>query len=280
MMLALSTGTLHNYGLDRVFALAREAGFQGIEVIVDSRWDTRQSGYLDTLRKRHELPIVSLHAPFLPGIQGWNGDPVAGLKRTVQLAAALQVSVVVCHLPMRWHWISVDSSLLRRRLRTPLLWPRARSERTRLLAAARNLARPNVAVLWENMPASPFFGLRLGLYGPNRPNELARLGGLVLDTTHVGTWGWDLMQVYATLKPQVRHVHLSDYNGHEHLPPGQGHLPLAEFLRALAADGYAGAVVVESGPEQFSPADESQLLAALRNCVAFCQSNLQRDVVV
>ena len=67
-MLALSTGTLHNYGLDRVFALAREAGFQGIEVIVDARWDTRQRGYLDSLRQRHGLPIVSLHAPFLPGI--------------------------------------------------------------------------------------------------------------------------------------------------------------------------------------------------------------------
>ncbi|HOU23854.1 MAG TPA: sugar phosphate isomerase/epimerase [Anaerolineae bacterium] len=279
-MLALSTGTLHNYGLDRVFALAREAGFQGIEVIVDARWDTRQRGYLDSLRQRHGLPIVSLHAPFLPGIQGWNNDPVANLKNTVQLAADLQVGIVVCHVPMRWHWLSIDSSLLRRRVRAPILWPRWHSERARSLAAVRELARPNVAVLLENMPASLFLGIRYGLYAPNRLQELAKLGDLVLDTTHVGTWGWDLMEVYEQLKPRVRHVHLSDYNGHEHIPPGKGSLPLAAFLRALAIDGYGGSIVVESGPEHFSPNDEKQLVAGLKACVDYCQTHFRKEVVV
>ena len=279
-MLALSTGTLHNYGLDRVFALAREAGFEGIEVIVDSRWDSRQSTYLDTLRKRHNLPISSIHAPFLPGIQGWNGDPVAGLKKTVELAADLQVGIVVCHLPMRWHWISLESSLLRRRLRTPVIWPRAHSERARLFAAVKDLARPDVAILLENMPSYSSMGLPWGMYGPNRPEQLLTLGGLVLDTTHVGTWGWDLLQVYERLKPQVRHVHLSDYNGHEHLPPGKGHLPLAPFLHALAMEGYRGSIVVESGPEHFSPSDERKVLTALKDCASFCRTHLNKDVIV
>lgn len=279
-MLALSTGTLHNYGLDRVFALAREASFQGVEVIVDSRWDTRQSGYLESLRKRYDLPIVSLHAPFLPGIQGWNGDPVAGLKQTVQLAAILRVGIVVCHLPMRWHWLSLECSLLRRRIRSAVPWPRSRGESERLFAAVRDLTRPDVAILLENMPSSTFLGLRYGLYGPNRPEELARLGALVLDTTHVGTWGWDLMQVYHQLRPQVKHVHLSDFNGHEHLPPGKGHLPLAAFLQSLARDGFCGSIVVESGPEHVLASDEDQVLAALKRTYMFCHEHFRKDVVV
>jgi hypothetical protein len=48
-MLALSTGSLYTYGLDRVFGLAQKAGFDGIEVLVDGRWDTRQADYLDNV---------------------------------------------------------------------------------------------------------------------------------------------------------------------------------------------------------------------------------------
>ena len=42
MRFALSTGSLYTYGLDRVFALAAEVGFDGIEVLIDPRFDTRQ----------------------------------------------------------------------------------------------------------------------------------------------------------------------------------------------------------------------------------------------
>ena len=37
-----STGSLSPVGLDRVYGWAAEAGFDGIETMIDERWDTHQ----------------------------------------------------------------------------------------------------------------------------------------------------------------------------------------------------------------------------------------------
>lgn len=47
---------------------------------------------------------------------------------------------------------------------------------------------------------------------------------------------------------RVRHLHLSDSTstkGDEHLPPGQGTLPLRDLADAMVADGFDGQVVIE-----------------------------------
>ncbi len=48
-MIALSTGSLYTYGTARVFELAAEAGYDGIEILTDHRWDSRQPAYLRRL---------------------------------------------------------------------------------------------------------------------------------------------------------------------------------------------------------------------------------------
>ena len=40
-VIALSTGSLYNYGVARVFELAAQTGYDGIEMLVDHRWDSR-----------------------------------------------------------------------------------------------------------------------------------------------------------------------------------------------------------------------------------------------
>ena len=52
-MIALSTGSLYSYGTARVFELAARVGYDGVEVIVDHRWDTRQPAYLRRLVADH-----------------------------------------------------------------------------------------------------------------------------------------------------------------------------------------------------------------------------------
>ena len=41
-----STGSLYPFGLERVYAWATEAGFDGVEIMMDERWDTHQEEYL------------------------------------------------------------------------------------------------------------------------------------------------------------------------------------------------------------------------------------------
>jgi len=281
-MFVLSTGSLHNYGLERVFALARQVGFDGIEVIVDSRWDTRQAEYLRRVSANHGLPVASLHAPFVPDIQGWEQDPLLTLRRTVELAGALDVGIVVAHLPMRWHWLGVQSSLFRsRRLRLPLFWPQGRSYAQWMWQNRSDLScgADGVQVLIENMPAHRLLGVRLNLYEMNHPEALQSFAGLVLDTTHLGTWGADVLAVYERLKARIMHVHLSDYDGREHRPPGAGHLPLAQLLQRMATDGYRGYIVVETGPEHMGAGQDGEVERALRQALGFCRAHFRSAFV-
>ena len=59
-MIALSTGSLYTFGTARVFELAAQVGYDGIEVLVDHRPDTRDPAYLRRLSSEHGLPIVVL----------------------------------------------------------------------------------------------------------------------------------------------------------------------------------------------------------------------------
>jgi len=272
-VLALSSGSLHTYGLARVFALAAAAGFEAIEVLLDDRWDTRHAEYLRQLSRLHNIPISSLHDPFLLQVPGWPNDPVARIQRTADLACELGISTVVIHLPLRVRYVIVRGT------NRTLMLPISPSPNSRLrrwmqdgLPAFDGSSGPRICV--ENMPARRILGLRLNVHWWNTVAEWQRFPSLTLDTTHLGTWGLDIMDVYRRARARVRHVHLSNFNGREHRRLEDGHLPLADLLRALRSDGYEGHVVVELAPESLEAHDETQVLAHLKNQTAFCHERL------
>lgn len=275
-MFVLSTGSLHNYSIARVFALAREVGFDGIEVIVDLRWDTRQVDYLRSLSTAYDLPILSVHSPFITGIDGWEDDPIQSVQRSVQLAQAVGAHVVVAHLPYRWHWLMLSTSLLEPRYLFPLPVPRGQAYAQWLLNGMHHAGdADSVQIAVENMPARRTLGFRWNPYRFNSPQQLSCFVALVLDTTHLGTWGLDVVEVYERLKSRIVHVHLSDYDGREHRLPGHGRLRLAELLRRMAADGYKGLIVVETGPQALGAGDDEQVQRRLGEGLSFCRAHFQ-----
>jgi sugar phosphate isomerase/epimerase len=86
--------------------------------------------------------------------------------------------------------------------------------------------------------------------------------GMVLDTTHAGTAGEDLLRAQQIYDGRLVNVHLSDVGGRvplaklslarrqmgEHRLPGAGDLPLTALLASLAAEGYDGPVTLEVNP--------------------------------
>jgi sugar phosphate isomerase/epimerase len=92
-----STGSLHPFGLERVYPWATEAGYDGVEVMMDDRWDTHQSAYLDHLVEKHGVPIRAFHPPLYYG--AWNLGPQETLIRVAKLARIMEVPVVVAHPP-------------------------------------------------------------------------------------------------------------------------------------------------------------------------------------
>jgi len=275
-VIALSTGSLYSYGTARVFELAAEAGYDGIEVLVDHRWDGRQPDYLRRLSDNYGLPIVVVHSPFVVHVPDWPDDQLGRLRRTVELAQEVGAATIVTHLPFRlyaimghWHGYRPHRFFL------PLPLPR-REPYYHFLREGRVAeleAETGITIAVENMPSKQILGRRINGYWFNTPAELLRFPHLTLDTTHLGTWGLDPLVVYEQLRERVVHVHLSNFDGREHRSPPDGRLPLAELLRTLARDGYEGVVTVETAPDALDAADEPECLVALRRALAFCRDN-------
>jgi sugar phosphate isomerase/epimerase len=271
---ALSTGSLYTYGIARVFELAAQAGFDAIEVLADHRWDSRQPAYIQRLSRETGLPVAAVHSPFIIlDTPGWPSDPIGRLERSAALARELGAPVVVAHLPLRIRGISV--AMLGSHGRSMLLPIPLTGERDYLDFLTNGLAQfeaeQGVQIGVENMPFRRIFGRSVNIHYLNNLEALAALPHLTLDTTHIGTWGQDLLEAYERLKPRVIHVHLSNFDGQEHQLPEDGHLPLGFLLRRLRQDGYRGAVTLEFNPETLQAKNEAQVLAHLRQAVHFCR---------
>ena len=63
-MLLLCTDTLRGYGLNRIFKLAKEAGYEGIDLSVDfGLFDTYNKEYIKELVDEYQLPVHAISAP-------------------------------------------------------------------------------------------------------------------------------------------------------------------------------------------------------------------------
>lgn len=249
-----STGSLYTFGLDRVYGWAAETGYDGVEVMMDDRWDTHQEGYLKHLVEKHGIHIVAVHPPLGRGAWGLEADET--LIRAAGLAARVGAKVVPAHPP-------------------PPGKPLERWNKE-VLARARE---EDVTVAVENMPrdrVKKFFTVR-ERHQCYLPEQLAGLGDLTVDTSHYGASRVDIIQAFHALGDRVRHVHLSDsrLSGRdEHRLPGQGKLPLKYFLSLLGSNDYPGAVCLELKPWPLGAPDPEKILFRMRTSLEFVREGL------
>ena len=242
--LLLSTGSLFHLPLPVVAAIARDAEFDGLELIVNSPDIVPGPALaaLDTV-----CPMRSLHAPF----RDWSrwGGHLASWRATTALANALPgCTNVTLHPPgMRL----ADAVHYR--------WFNRATDLHELLDA-----KGRVGLSLENLSwaaGSPF--TRDPLERLLEQCE-ARHIGLTLDVCHLGVSGRDVLAALDQVPADIlANVHFSDARGHqEHLFPGRGELPLAAFLTRLAGRGYAGYVTLELEPAAL-PDAPAAIVAAL-----------------
>ena len=249
-----STGSLYPFGLDRIYAWISEAGYDGVEIMMDERWDTHQEDYLRDLVERHGVPILALHPPLRRGAWGLGSEVT--LVRVAGLARRMDVPVVVAHPP-----------------------PPGRPLQSWKAGALREAREQGVVVAVENMPRSRAGGLfRVRRKSCYLPEHLADVGEVTLDTSHAGASKVDLLRAHSVLAAQLRHVHLSDSNlevgRDEHRLPGKGRLPLKPLLAALGASGYTGAVCLELKPWPLGTPDPETILERMRAALRFTREGL------
>jgi sugar phosphate isomerase/epimerase len=278
----VSTGSLFNYDLDTVMKLAREVGFDGIELMIDWRRETQHPAHLQAVVARYDLPILAVHSPFVRMDLGtWPADPIASIKQSVSLAETVGARVVVIHPPRRWV-----------RLQGLLTTP----NRTRKISVPLPLAGPGrlghwlqhdlanfqatteVKIALENMPCRRLGPLRLEPHHYTDPIILNRFPYLTLDTTHVGTRQIDLLHYFEQVEQRVIHIHLSNYNGAEHQLPTNGFLPLTPLLNRLLQEEFSGLVSLELNPTSLQSENETFVKQNLRESLAFCRHTLGVEV--
>lgn len=277
--LTFSTGSLHCYSLDRAFALAAAHGFDGVEVVCDQRYDSRQPDNLRRLVQAAGLPVLSLHTPWdVEKLDGWVYGERAAVEQTVGLAEAIGAAHVVVHLPNR-----IGHLTLRYAAHCWRLPARAIHSELKQWIESGGLAalqaRTPVKICIENVPLLTRALKDRWLTWWNTLAEWPKVHDyLALDTTHWATHGISPLDAYRAGGKRVRHVHLSNYaDGQQHLPPPRGALDLDGFLRHIVADGFDGQVVVELNPHTLSAWDETQVHHLLAETVAFCRAALAQS---
>ena len=249
-----STGSLYPFGLERVYSWATEAGFDGVEIMMDERWDTHQEEYLRSLAGRHGVPIMAFHTPLHRG--AWRLGPEETLVRVARLAGRMDVPVVVTHPPP-------PGRPLERWKKGPLRVAREHG----VVVAVENMVRNR---------AGGMFSVRRG--SCYLPEHLVDVGEVTFDTSHAGASKVDLLRAHSVLATQLRHVHLSDSNleagRDEHRLPGKGRMPLKPFLAALATSGYSGAVSLELKPWPLGAPDPETILGRMRATLEFTREGL------
>jgi len=277
----LSSGSIRNYGMDRVFEIAARCGFDGVEMIVDERTDTVHPGYLRTLIERYNQPVPVVHAPFnFLDPPGWEKDEISRAKRSVELAAEIGAGSVVLHTPFY-----IDKVFLR--------W--LQDDLAEFQKAT------DIILLVENMPCYRKPGGRLGKWlnisdvqerGKKKfwnlipsfinplcfplcdLDKLEQFPHIILDTTHLGTGGFDPITVFDRFKDKVEHIHISNFDGREHLELQTGIIDMAAFLRHVTDSGYTGGFCLEIMPEYFPSDDEELTVRLLKDNLNFIRNNL------
>lgn len=283
MHFILSTGSLYSYSIERVFGLAVAAGFDGIELLIDHRWDTRQADYLQSLIQRHTLPVRALHSPFARNCQGWGETEFGAIARTAELAAELGAEVVVHHLPLRFGYTIWQNR--NRRLLLPNPFDRSHRQYADWLLNVYHTLQDSTDVLLciENLPVQrlltvPMNPARWNAHSRDTIRDITRFPHITMDTTHLGTWGLDPLEAYNHWGEQVKHVHLSNFDGREHRRPETGRLHLDALLAGMAADRYGHAISLELHPDALEAgAADERIIKLLRGSLGYCRQAVANE---
>lgn len=266
MRFCLSTGTLYVYPLRTVFRWAREAGFEGVELVVNPEAIALGGRSVRRLAEAEGIEILTVHPTVIP-LPGWR-ERSGGLDRTIRLAREAGAGLVVMHTPRSESLDEGEGLVYRQRIEE---WqPRLSGSDLRL--AVENKSIRNEAC--QGYALSPLDRLRAFA---DRYDL-----GLVLDTTHAGTADQDLLAASRVFDGRLANVHLSDMGGRvplaalpgvrtvlgQHRFPGAGDLCLAGLLAGLARDGYVGLVTLELNPHAmrawWPPAARRRLAEAIK----------------
>lgn len=259
----MSTSCAFPLGLEAGFRLGRNAGYDGIEVMVTSDSATQTASSLRALSDKYSMPIMAIHAPvLLLTTNVWGRDPGVKLLRSAELAAEVGARSVVVHPPFRWQ----------------------AGYATNFERIVREVHQATgVEICVENMFPWKVAGKSLKAYAPSPDPLDLDVDHMTLDFSHAALSGRDSLEMAMAMGDKLRHIHLCDGRKSadegnmfdEHLAPGRGTQPVAEVLQYLGSTGWDGQIVAEVVTHKVR--DMKKKTALLEETVAFAREHLAQE---
>ena len=246
MRFTVAVGALPLYPVGATLTFARDAGADGVELLLTPAMLRRGSRAYAELARQRELPIRSVHALLRYrriSLERKIADDCASIAFAADIPGC---EVVVLHSPETG----------------PRMTPELQRWLVALSAAREASANRQLQLGIENR-ADNHDGV-----GPQYLDDMERLRrlagewdmGITFDIAHAASHGIDVTEAVSMVAPRVVNLHLSDAGEHArrggirngllrgHRLPGTGNLPLAKVMASLIHAGYDGLVTLELSP--------------------------------
>ena len=227
-LVGLSTSSVFPESTAAAFEIAASLGYDGVEIMVGTDATSQDSSALRALVEHYQVPVISIHAPCLLVTQRvWGTEPWGKLQRAKDVAELLGASTVVVHPPFRWQ----------------------RGYAREFVTGLQRMSNEtDVRFAVENMYPWRAANRELAAYAPSWDVRDDDYPHTTLDFSHTAVSRTDPLLMAHDLGSRLSHIHLADGTDSardEHLAPGRGAQPVAEVLEHLAAESFAGAIIVE-----------------------------------
>lgn len=239
-MLAISSDSLRGYGLNRIFSLVKDAGYDGLDLVIDPKdYDSQNADYIKCLIEDSGLPVISLQLQ----------DPSPkDLKSAIDIAKKINCRVIIVQPPTLFSFKKV--SWLKREV------PKIR-------------ARENISIALENAPAEMILGF-IPKHAMNNIVDMKKFKHACIDTTRIALKRQDLIRYYKSLRKYLVHIHLSNVKGvRKYYLPDDGILPLESFLAKLRQDDFPGTISMRINPKYLHAGDDDKVMKALEEMKKF-----------
>lgn len=234
-MIALSTDSLKGYGLNRIFKMVKDAGYDSVDLSIDPRnFDTQNAEYVKSLIDEYNIPVCAIQTP-----QNCNAKRV---QLTVEMAKKIGTKIIVIQAPKVFDFKYIQ-------------WLKNEIPKIR--------QKENISIALENAPSGSFFGI-IPEHAMGNILDLKKFKHACLDTSRIAQKREDLIRVYKVLQKYLVHVHLSNLKaGTPYSPPEKGILPIESFLAKLKQDGFSGTITMKINGKFLNVGDDEKVMEAL-----------------
>ncbi|MDD2907876.1 MAG: hypothetical protein PHH98_04515 [Candidatus Gracilibacteria bacterium] len=248
-LLLLSTSSLNGYGLHKIFYFAKNAGFDGIDLLLnEDNFDVWNEKYLESLCSEFGIKVLSITAPS----KGLDDELV---DRIISIGKYLNVQLITFSPP---YFKDTNSTWFSKKL------PKLKKEITSFSIGVKNVE-------------PEFLLLVIPKYRNASLLDIKKITGTTcLDLSCIdGSSGLDILKAYKILGSSIKNIYLSDKHSQKSglLPGTSGggisYLPLESFLMKLKTTGYSGFISLKVNPTELGAGNDELVFQKFKEIIVY-----------